>query len=807
PTTVDTRDENTPDSFVFRDPAMVRLTGKHPFNAEPPLKVLEQAGFVTPNQLHFVRNHGPVPQIVWDEHRIEITGLVHRPVILSMQDILSLPPVTIPVTMVCAGNRRKEQNMTKQSIGFGWGAAGASTACWTGVYLRDVINHFAGGLLDNTNYICFDGCDTTSKGAYGTSLAANRAMSDHYDVLLAYKMNGELLPPDHGYPVRVLIPGCIGGRSVKWLARIEASETESKNIFHSIDNKVLPTQVQSAEQATAEDWWHRPEYTLYDLNINSAISSPDHDERIPLMQNGQFLDTPYRARGYAYTGGNRRITRVEASIDGGETWLLCTLERPDAATLACLFGGELRGPSYYQRSRQWAWTRWHVDIPRIDLLTAQEMVVRAWDESQNTQPEKLTWNLMGMMNNCWFRVKLRLDRSPSDLAIQCSHPTLAGPVAGGWMSPPPKAEEEDASQKQQSSAKPSSLPVYSLAEVEKHTSDTDCWIIVNDKVYDCTPFLKDHPGGASSILITGGTDTTEEFDAIHSSKAQAMLEDYLIGPTSSTNSSNSSSRSSMTSTDDQIPFLHQKQWKKLVLESKQHLSPTIRIYRFTFDAAWFGLPIGQHVYLKLPEEARDASQKPKSVMRAYTPSRCGPGYVEFLIKVYYPDHRQPGGKLTQLLDKVRIGETVDCKGPLGEYEYLGDGRYTIEGVQTSARHIGMIAGGTGITPMWQVLDALRHDDPSSRPCVSLIYCARHLEDLVLTEELEALQAYLGPDRLHLRYILSTPPKDAWEHGSGRLSLSDVQEHLFPFATSQVTEEDKVVLLCGSDAMIEQSCKP
>lgn len=600
-------------------------------------------------------------------------------------------------------------------------------------------------------------------------------MSDHYDVLLAYKMNGELLPPDHGYPLRVLIPGCIGGRSVKWLARIEASETESKNIFHSIDNKVLPTQVQSAEQATAENWWHRPEYTLYDLNINSAISSPDHDERIPLMQDGRFLDTHYRARGYAYTGGNRRITRVEVSIDGGETWLLTALERPDPATLASLFGGELRGPSYYQRSRQWAWTRWHVDIPRIDLLTVQEMVVRAWDESQNTQPEKLTWNLMGMMNNCWFRVKMRLERSPSDLTLHCSHPTLAGPVPGGWMSPSAKAEEvDDVSQKQQSSANTSSLPVYSIAEVEKHTSDTDCWIIVNDKVYDCTPFLKDHPGGASSILITGGTDTTEEFDAIHSSKAQAMLEDYLIGrleqeaegdpssafgPASTTalsntdSSGNNSSRSSMTSADDQIPFLHQKQWKKLVLESKQYLSPTIRIYRFTFDASWFGLPVGQHVYLKLPEEARDSSQKPKSVMRAYTPSQCGPGYVEFLIKVYYPDHRQPGGKLTQLLDKVRIGETVECKGPLGEYEYLGDCRYTVEGAHASARHIGMIAGGTGITPMWQILDALRHDNPSSRPYVSLIYCARYLEDLVLTEELEALQAYLGPDHLHLRYAL------------------------------------------------------
>ena len=87
---------------------------------EPPLSALEKGGFITPNQLHYVRNHGPVPELSWEDHRIELTGLVNRPVILTMDDILSLPSTTIPVTMVCAGNRRKEQNMYKQSKGFSW---------------------------------------------------------------------------------------------------------------------------------------------------------------------------------------------------------------------------------------------------------------------------------------------------------------------------------------------------------------------------------------------------------------------------------------------------------------------------------------------------------------------------------------------------------------------------------------------------------------------------------------------------------------------------------------------------------------
>ena len=87
---------------------------------ESQLKKLEQAGYITPNQLHFVRNHGPVPQLNSDEHRLEIKGLVNNPITITMQDILSMPPTTLPVTMVCAGNRRKEQNMVKQSIGFAW---------------------------------------------------------------------------------------------------------------------------------------------------------------------------------------------------------------------------------------------------------------------------------------------------------------------------------------------------------------------------------------------------------------------------------------------------------------------------------------------------------------------------------------------------------------------------------------------------------------------------------------------------------------------------------------------------------------
>lgn len=586
-------------------------------------------------------------------------------------------------------------------------------------------------------------------------------MSDQFDVMLCYKMNGELLPPDHGFPLRVLVPGCIGGRSVKWLTRIEASAEESTNPFHFNDNKVFPPVVQSAEQATAEDWWKRPEYAIYDLNINSAITVPQHGEHIML----QNLQDTYVVRGYAYTGGNRKIHRVEVSLDSGKTWLMADLNQPPAEQLARLFGGELRGPSYYRESRNWTWVRWSLEIDVADLVRADEIVVRAWDNSQNTQPENLTWNLMGMMNNCWFRVKLTLFREPN-LSIVCEHPTVSGTEPGGWMERVYKKE----SQEEAAAAVPnkSSLPTYTMAQVEAHQSETDCWIVVHGLVYDCTSFLKDHPGGASSILLTAGTDCTEEFDAIHSSKAQDMLRDYLVGQVAGSSEATSeissstgveSQKSSEASTlmssiheeEELPPFLHVKQWKKVVLESKMSLSPTIRLFRFIYEpaAAPFGLPVGQHVYLKLPQEQTSLRDgPPKPVMRAYTPSHCEPGAVEFIVKIYYPDNEQPGGVFTQLLDKVRVGETVDIKGPLGEYEYLGNGSYTIQSISKRAKHIGMIAGGTGITPMWQVLDAMRQDNEP--PFVSLIYCVRFLDDLVLAKEIEKLQDLVGRDRLHIR---------------------------------------------------------
>merc|ERR1719174_1217151 len=152
---LDDRDAKNTDHWVPRNPRMNRLTGIHPFNSEAPLSELRRHGFITPPKLHIVRNHGKVPQLSWASHVIEIGGLVDRPMKLTMAELVKLPLKTVPVTLQCAGNRRKEQNLIQKGIGFHWGCAAASTVIWTGVPLHEVMKYV--GIKDEAKWLNFAG--------------------------------------------------------------------------------------------------------------------------------------------------------------------------------------------------------------------------------------------------------------------------------------------------------------------------------------------------------------------------------------------------------------------------------------------------------------------------------------------------------------------------------------------------------------------------------------------------------------------------------------------------------------------------
>ncbi|KAG0570082.1 hypothetical protein KC19_6G137200 [Ceratodon purpureus] len=793
-TQIDDRDKGTSDEWIPRHPELVRLTGRHPFNCEPPLSALMEAGFLTPVSLHYVRNHGAVPRASWDDWKIDVTGLVKRPTTLKMSDILQFPAHELPVTLVCAGNRRKEENMVKQSIGFNWGAAAVSTSIWKGVHLCDVLRHC--GVVSRKRgalYVCFEGAEILPGGGgstYGTSITIDTAMDRAEDVILAYQQNGKYLEPDHGFPIRLIIPGYIGGRMVKWLNKIVVTSQESGNYYHFHDNRVLPSHV-DAETAKAEGWWYRPDYIINQLNINSAISSPGHGEALPI--NFTTLQEPYIVKGYAYTGGGRKVTRVEVSLDDGKSWTLCDLKHPEE-------------PSRY--GRYWCWCFWQIGVDVMDLMKCKEIVVRAWDAAMNTQPQHLIWNVMGMMNNSWFRVKIALTKSEDHgLHLTFEHPTQPGNQTGGWMvkTPEQPTVQANLTAKPAPAEKPSRQ--IKLSEVRKHQKEDSCWIIVRNKVYDCTPFLEDHPGGADSILINGGTDATEEFDAIHSAKAQAMLEEYYIGDLLASKDDLDDVPPSDMAKEDFVQLLsasgkpvalNPKERIPFPLIEREVLSHDVRRLRFALQSPdhVLGLPVGKHILLS-------ASINGKFCMRAYTPTSNDDdvGYLELVIKVYYKNSHSKfpmGGLFSQYLDSLKIGDTIDVKGPVGHIVYEGKGHFQINNKPKFVKRISMLAGGTGITPMYQVIRAIVSDSEDKTE-IFLLYSNRTENDIMLKKELDAWQA--AHQNFKVCYTLTGAAPADWKFNKGRICEAMVKDHL-PAGC-----EESMALLCGPPELIQSACLP
>lgn len=806
---VDPRDVGTADNWIPRHPELVRLTGRHPFNCEPPLPRLMQHGFLTPTSLHYVRNHGYVPRACFDDWTVEVSGLLKRPQTLRMQQIIEeFDPRELPVTLVCAGNRRKEQNAVKQSIGFNWGAGAIGTSVWRGARLVDVLRRC--GVYSKKKgalYVCFEGEEMLPGGGgsrYGTSVSIDIALDESRDILLAYLQNGKPLEPDHGFPVRMIIPGYIGGRMVKWLRRIKVTNKESDSHYHYKDNRVLPSHV-DAEKANAEGWWYKPDYIINDLNINSVITTPSHAEILSI--NAATMQVPFTLKGYAYSGGGRKVIRVEITIDGGESWMLCRIHHPEKPT---------------KYGKFWCWCFWELDVEVMQLIQAKELAVRAWDASMNTQPQQLIWNVMGMLNNCWFRVKVSPCKpKEGGLGLVFEHPTRPGNQTGGWMVPSTtQTPEQD---KAPAMLKSSSSPVLNPAqrqitnaELKQHNSRESPWIVVHNSVYDCTKFLKDHPGGSDSILINAGTDCTEEFDAIHSSKAKAMLEDYKIGelttfgtlsadstPENSLHGGNRafSALSPINETAPARPIaLNPKQKIKCKLISKQILSHDVRLYRFDLPSQdhILGLPVGKHIFLS-------ATIRGKLCMRAYTPvsSDEDTGYFELLVKVYFKDvHPQfpAGGLMSQHLDSLQIGDAIEVKGPLGHIEYKGNGQLLVEGKPVYVKKCAMLAGGTGITPMYQLIRAILKN-PADTTEVYLVYANRTEKDIMLRSQLDKWAE--EHSNFKVWYVLSQPPEDvgSWKYSTGYITEDIVKQRL-PSGSSETA-----AFLCGPPPMIQCACLP
>lgn len=507
---IDEQDQSTPDNWLPRSSDLIRLTGKHPLNAEAPLSRLFDAGLITPNELHHVRNHGAVPNLQWESHTLEVED---GRLVLSMDELRSnYDTINIPVALASAGNRRKELSMMKKTKGFGWGAGAVSCAYWKGPLLRDIL--LSAGVPrtvpagDGKRYwVHFEGADEPSEGRYATCIPFQYAMDPTNDVIVAYEMNDVPLPPDHGYPVRLVIPGHIGGRCVKWLKKIWISDEENESHYHIWDNRVLPSFVTEKDGEFAEALFRHPDTACNELSLNSVIVKPAHGEKIPLTKarKGQS----YRIAGYAYDGGGHQVQRVEVSLDDGETWLYCIRQFPDFPVR--------------HGNKFWTWLHWHVDVELSHLVRAKSVTVRCFNVFKNTQPEKPSWNVLGLMNNSWYVVRPNIVcGEDSDVpSIQFQHPVEPGTGDGGWMKP---STENQINKAKHEAGVPQKQ--FTRQEIESHDTEDDCWIVVDGKVYDATSVLSWHPGGKAAVLVHAGRlhqATSDDFSSIHDGYAYHKL--------------------------------------------------------------------------------------------------------------------------------------------------------------------------------------------------------------------------------------------------------------------------------------------
>lgn len=366
-----------------RHPAL-KVNSNKPFNAETPEALLCD-NFITPNELFFVRNHLPVPKVDKKNYKLEIMGEGLKKSMSFGIDELSkkFKVITITAALQCAGNRRSEMGKAKPVKGLTWNTCAISNAEWTGVKLCDILE--SAGFKEKAGYhVIFQGLDKDMEGIpYEASIPIETAMDPKREVLLGFKMNGKEIPVDHGYPLRIVVPGSAGARQVKWVSKVIVSPTESTSHWQQNDYKTFNP---STDWDTVD---FSKAVAIQDYPIQSAICEPQ--DKAVLEDEDEVT-----VAGYAWSGGGRGIIRVEVSIDGGKTWHEAKLQNEDQ-----------------RLHRQWAWTLWNVAVPIDKKLQGKlNIICKAVDTSHNQQPESAEgiWNLRGLINNAWHRIEVTVPK-------------------------------------------------------------------------------------------------------------------------------------------------------------------------------------------------------------------------------------------------------------------------------------------------------------------------------------------------------------------------------------------------------------
>jgi sulfite oxidase len=381
-----------------RDPRLIVHSLK-PFNAEPPSDVLVDSGFLTPNELFYVRNHLPVPRVDPAAYRVTVDVPGFAPREFSLDELKrDFPQHSVVSAVQCGGNRRTEFAAVKPVKGGPWLVGAISNARWSGVLLRDLLKRTTGtAALDETlerahgRHVHFEGLDIDESGhPYSVSVPTTIALASTQNTLLAYEMNGEPLPRDHGFPVRAVVPGVTGARQVKWLGAVRLRDVESDSQHQQRDYKSFSP----SSDWDNLDWSVAP--SLQAMPVQSAVCWPKPGSTVTPTQRDNALVLE-RVRGYAYSGGGAAVVRVDVTADGGKTWHTAQLDDIDSRP------GE---------RQTFSWRRWSVDLPVPTGEQAVKIQAKAVDENYNTQPESTAaiWNMRGLLNNAWNESKVTISK-------------------------------------------------------------------------------------------------------------------------------------------------------------------------------------------------------------------------------------------------------------------------------------------------------------------------------------------------------------------------------------------------------------
>jgi DMSO/TMAO reductase YedYZ molybdopterin-dependent catalytic subunit len=330
------------------------VRSESPLNLEMPFSTVDS--FLTPTKSFYVRSHFPIPAIDRNAWWLQVEGEVEKPFAINYEQLVALKSVTVPVTLECAGNNRNFLDPKVKGVQWHLGAVG--NAEWTGVTLSSLLDRAVP--KPNACEVILEGSDTgmledakspPGELKFARSIPLEKARRD---VLLAYKMNGEDLPPEHGFPVRAVVPGWYAMASVKWLQRIFVSDRPFTGYYQTIDYA----------------YWRRTDYAhwqtgkelaeltpLTEMQVKAEIARPTEGEIVP-------ANTSVCVHGAAWAC-DAEIAKVELSTDGGATWNEAKLLWESASN---------------------AWRLWQFDWQTPSQAGTQTLIARATDSLGRTQP-------------------------------------------------------------------------------------------------------------------------------------------------------------------------------------------------------------------------------------------------------------------------------------------------------------------------------------------------------------------------------------------------------------------------------------